>query len=111
MSRDRHTMRAARRTDSAMTTLEWLMIVGAVSGLAALAVVLVAGLVDDTAEGVAGGATTNPAAAQVAAGRSPRRPAGRRAPARDSTPGESGAATTPPAAPGWPFCTAPSRSR
>ena len=59
---------AARRDERAMTTLEWLMIVGAVAGLAALAVVLVAGLVDDSAEGVAGGgATTNRSAAEAAA--------------------------------------------
>lgn len=49
-----------------MTTLEWLMIVGAVSGLAALAVVLVARLVDETAEG-SGGVTANRSAAEAAA--------------------------------------------
>ncbi|MCY3786776.1 MAG: hypothetical protein OXG47_08650 [bacterium] len=51
-----------------MTTLEWLLIVGAVAGLAALAVVLVGRLVDDTAESVAeGGATANRNAAETAA--------------------------------------------
>jgi len=50
-----------------MTTLEWLMIVGAVSGLAALAVVLVTGLVDETAEQTGGGVTTNRSAAVATA--------------------------------------------
>ena len=36
-----------------MTTLEWLLIVAAVAGVAALAVVLVQGVVGDTAEDVA----------------------------------------------------------
>ena len=39
-----------RRDDSGLTTLEWLLIVAAVAGLAALAVVLVQNVVSDTAE-------------------------------------------------------------
>ena len=58
----------ARRGESGIGTLEWLMIVGAVAGLAALAVVLVGRLVDDTAEQVGeGGATANRSAAEAAA--------------------------------------------
>ena len=46
--------RPKRRDDSGLTTLEWLLIVAAVAGLAALAVVLVQSVVDDTAEEVGG---------------------------------------------------------
>jgi len=42
-----------RRNDRGLTTLEWLLIVAAVAGLAALAVVLVQNVVDDTAEQIA----------------------------------------------------------
>ena len=38
-----------RRGDDGLTTLEWLLIVAAVAGMAALAVVLVTGSVEDTA--------------------------------------------------------------
>ena len=41
-----------RRGDSGLTTLEWLLIVAAIAGLAALAVVLVQNVVDGTAESV-----------------------------------------------------------
>lgn len=41
-----------RRGDSGLTTLEWLLIVAAVAGLAALAVVIVQAQVEDTAERV-----------------------------------------------------------
>ena len=43
-----------RRGDSGLTTLEWLLIVAAVAGLAALAVVLVQSQVEDTAEQISG---------------------------------------------------------
>ncbi len=48
------------------TTLEWLLIVAAVAGLAALAVVLVQNVVDDTAEQL-GGSSARATAANVAA--------------------------------------------
>ena len=41
-----------RRGDLGLATLEWLLIVAAVAGLAALAVVLVQSQVEDTAEGI-----------------------------------------------------------
>lgn len=43
-----------RRDDSGLTTLEWLLIVAAVAGLAALAVVLVTNVVSDTSEQIEG---------------------------------------------------------
>jgi Flp pilus assembly pilin Flp len=43
-----------RRDDSGLTTLEWLLIVAAVAGLAALAVVLVTNVVSDTSEQISG---------------------------------------------------------
>ena len=43
-----------RRDDSGLTTLEWLLIVAAVAGLAALAVVLVTNVVNQTGEQIAG---------------------------------------------------------
>ena len=43
-----------RRDDSGLTTLEWLLIVAAVAGLAALAVVLVTNVVGDTSEQISG---------------------------------------------------------
>ena len=43
-----------RDDESGLTTLEWLLIVAAVAGLAALAVVLVQNVVDDTAEQISG---------------------------------------------------------
>lgn len=57
-----------RRDDDerGLTTLEWLLIVAAVAGLAALAVVLVQSVVDDTAEQL-GGASARETAAKVAA--------------------------------------------
>ncbi len=51
-----------RRDDSGLTTLEWLLIVAAVAGLAALAVVLVQGVVGDTAEQIAGSSARKTAA-------------------------------------------------
>lgn len=51
-----------------MTTLEWLLIVAAVAGLAALAVVLVQNVVDDTAEEISGN-NARETAARVAADR------------------------------------------
>ena len=55
-----------KRSDRGLTTLEWLLIVAAVAGLAALAVVLVQNVVDDTAEQIAGNSARG-TAAQVAA--------------------------------------------
>lgn len=55
-----------RRNEAGLTTLEWLLIVAAVAGLAALAVVLVQNVVDDTAEQL-GGASARATAANVAA--------------------------------------------
>jgi hypothetical protein len=49
-SQDEH----RRRDDSGLTTLEWLLIVAAVAGLAALAVVLVTNVVGDTSEQISG---------------------------------------------------------
>ncbi len=58
--------RRAPRGEAGLTTLEWLLIVAAVAGLAALAVVLVQNVVDDTAEQL-GGASARETAANVAA--------------------------------------------
>ena len=55
-----------RREDSGLTTLEWLLIVAAVAGLAALAVVLVQNVVSDTSEQIAG-SSARKTAAQIAA--------------------------------------------
>ena len=51
-----------RRDDSGLTTLEWLLIVAAVAGLAALAVVLVQNVVGDTSEQIAGSSARKTAA-------------------------------------------------
>ena len=56
----------SRRSEAGLTTLEWLLIVAAVAGLAALAVVLVQNVVDDTAEQL-GGSSARATAANVAA--------------------------------------------
>ncbi|MCY3924887.1 MAG: hypothetical protein OXG52_05170 [bacterium] len=61
-------MCSVRRSDTGLTTLEWLLIVAAVAGLAALAVVLVQNVVDETAEEI-GGSNARITAAQVAASR------------------------------------------
>ena len=55
-----------RRDDSGLTTLEWLLIVAAVAGLAALAVVLVTNVVGDTSEQISG-SSARLTAAHVAA--------------------------------------------
>ena len=55
-----------RRDDSGLTTLEWLLIVAAVAGLAALAVVLVQNVVSDTSEQIAG-SSARKTAAKIAA--------------------------------------------
>ena len=55
-----------RRDDSGLTTLEWLLIVAAVAGLAALAVVLVQSVVSETSEQIAG-SSARKTAAQIAA--------------------------------------------
>ena len=55
-----------RRGEDGLTTLEWLLIVAAVAGLAALAVVLVQNVVDQTAEQI-GGSSARETAAKVAA--------------------------------------------
>jgi len=56
------------RPEFGLTTLEWLLIVAAVAGLAALAVVLVQNVVDETAEEISGG-SARVTAARVAAAR------------------------------------------
>ena len=56
------------RAERGLTTLEWLLIVAAVAGLAALAVVLVQNVVDETAEEITGN-NARVTAAQVAAAR------------------------------------------
>ena len=60
-----------RRNDRGLTTLEWLLIVAAVAGLAALAVVLVQNVVDETAEQISGSSArltaANVAAAEITA--------------------------------------------
>ena len=58
--------RRSRADDQGLTTLEWLLIVAAVAGLAALAVVLVQNVVSDTSEQIAG-SSARKTAAQVAA--------------------------------------------
>ena len=55
-----------RPDDRGLTTLEWLLIVAAVAGLAALAVVLVQNVVSDTSEQIAG-SSARLTAAKVAA--------------------------------------------
>lgn len=55
-----------RADESGLTTLEWLLIVAAVAGLAALAVVLVTNVVDDTSEQISG-SSARVTAARVAA--------------------------------------------
>lgn len=55
-----------RRGDAGLTTLEWLLIVAAVAGLAALAVVLVQNVVGDTSEQISGN-NARVTAAQLAA--------------------------------------------
>ena len=55
-----------RRDDSGLTTLEWLLIVAAVAGLAALAVVLVTNVVSETSEQISG-SSARKVAAQIAA--------------------------------------------
>lgn len=61
-------LRRGRADERGLTTLEWLLIVAAVAGLAALAVVLVQNVVDDTAEQISGSSARG-TAAQVAAER------------------------------------------
>ena len=61
------TQRFRRDDESGLTTLEWLLIVAAVAGLAALAVVLVQNVVDDTAEQISGSSARETAAKVAAA--------------------------------------------
>ena len=56
-----------RRDDSGLATLEWLLIVAAVAGLAALAVVLVRNVVTQTADEIAGSSARLAAATLEAA--------------------------------------------
>ncbi|WP_420446149.1 hypothetical protein [Candidatus Poriferisodalis sp.] len=57
----------ARADERGLTTLEWLLIVAAVAGLAALAVVLVQTVVSDTSEQIAGSSARRTAAEVAAA--------------------------------------------
>ena len=50
----RRLMTHRRDDESGLTTLEWLLIVAAVAGLAALAIVLVTQVVEDTSEQISG---------------------------------------------------------
>ena len=59
--------RNRKRNDRGLTTLEWLLIVAAVAGLAALAVVLVQNVVDDTAEQISGSSARLTAASVASA--------------------------------------------
>ena len=65
------TKQPSRRNSRGLTTLEWLLIVAAVAGLAALAVVLVQNVVDETAEQISGSSArltaANVAAAEITA--------------------------------------------
>ena len=65
-ARLRRRVSRARRDERGLTTLEWLLIVAAVAGLAALAVVLVTNVVDDTSEQISG-SSARVTAARVAA--------------------------------------------
>ena len=56
----------SRRDDHGLTTLEWLLIVAAVAGLAALAVVVVQNVVSETAEQIAGSSAREQAATLAA---------------------------------------------
>ena len=64
----RRRLRRGRADESGLTTLEWLLIVAAVAGLAALAVVLVQNVVDQTAQEISG-SSARATAAQIAAAR------------------------------------------
>ena len=66
VSRIRRCVERRRADESGLTTLEWLLIVAAVAGLAALAVVLVTNVVDDTSEQISG-SSARVTAARVAA--------------------------------------------
>ena len=65
-ARLRRRVSRARRDERGLTTLEWLLIVAAVAGLAALAVVLVTNVVDNTSEQISG-SSARLTAARVAA--------------------------------------------
>lgn len=65
-ARLRRRVSRARRDERGLTTLEWLLIVAAVAGLAALAVVLVTNVVDSTSEQISG-SSARLTAARVAA--------------------------------------------
>ena len=62
MQAARRKFRRGRADESGLTTLEWLLIVAAVAGLAALAVVLVQQVVDDTAEEISSSSARGTAA-------------------------------------------------
>ena len=63
----RRKFRQGRADESGLTTLEWLLIVAAVAGLAALAVVLVQNVVDETAQEISGSSARKTAAKVSAA--------------------------------------------
>ena len=64
---ERRRRRFRRDDESGLTTLEWLLIVAAVAGLAALAVVLVTRVVEDTSEQISGNSARVTAAELAAA--------------------------------------------
>ena len=68
MQAARRKFRRGRADESGLTTLEWLLIVAAVAGLAALAVVLVQNVVDDTAQEISSSSARG-TAARIAADR------------------------------------------
>ena len=65
-TRKPHRSIRSRRDDRGLTTLEWLLIVAAVAGLAALAVVVVQNVVSETAEQIAGSSARQQAATLAA---------------------------------------------
>ena len=64
----RERLHNTKADESGITTLEWLLIVAAVAGLAALAVVLVQNVVSETSEQIAGSSARKTAASVAAAG-------------------------------------------
>ena len=66
LHRLRRRLLTTKADESGITTLEWLLIVAAVAGLAALAVVLVQNVVNETSEQIAGSSARKTAATVAA---------------------------------------------